>query len=238
MSVVHASHGGLTPASQAPAERAGDRRRHGPRGAGRANRRSTGRPWSPTTTASATGSPRWSPASTTSTPGSGVPAASRCPTPPRERRFRTATGKAKFTVDPIPYPDRARRAGCCCMTIRSHDQYNTTIYGLDDRYRGINGERRVVFVNPATSPRSAWSTARSSTSSASSGARPGSPPGSSSSPTTSPPAAPPRTTPKPTSSSPSTTSPTAAAPRPPNPSSSAWWRRGAERRKRPQSEDC
>jgi anaerobic selenocysteine-containing dehydrogenase len=34
------------------------------------------------------------------------------------------------------------------MTIRSHDQYNTTIYGLDDRYRGIRGERRVVFVNP------------------------------------------------------------------------------------------
>jgi anaerobic selenocysteine-containing dehydrogenase len=35
------------------------------------------------------------------------------------------------------------------MTIRSHDQYNTTIYGLDDRYRGIRAERRVVFVGPA-----------------------------------------------------------------------------------------
>ena len=35
------------------------------------------------------------------------------------------------------------------MTIRSHDQYNTTIYGLDDRYRGIRGERRVIFMNPA-----------------------------------------------------------------------------------------
>ncbi len=33
-------------------------------------------------------------------------------------------------------------------TIRSHDQFNTTIYGFDDRYRGISGERRVVFVNP------------------------------------------------------------------------------------------
>jgi anaerobic selenocysteine-containing dehydrogenase len=33
------------------------------------------------------------------------------------------------------------------MTIRSHDQYNTTIYGLDDRYRGIKNERRVVFMN-------------------------------------------------------------------------------------------
>ena len=35
------------------------------------------------------------------------------------------------------------------QTLRSHDQYNTTIYGLDDRYRGISGGRRVVFVNPA-----------------------------------------------------------------------------------------
>ena len=34
------------------------------------------------------------------------------------------------------------------MTIRTHDQYNTTIYGLDDRYRGIINERRVVFMNP------------------------------------------------------------------------------------------
>jgi anaerobic selenocysteine-containing dehydrogenase len=34
------------------------------------------------------------------------------------------------------------------MTIRSHDQYNTTIYGLDDRYRGVRNERRVVFMNP------------------------------------------------------------------------------------------
>jgi anaerobic selenocysteine-containing dehydrogenase len=35
------------------------------------------------------------------------------------------------------------------QTVRSHDQYNTTIYGLDDRYRGIKQGRRVVFVNPA-----------------------------------------------------------------------------------------
>ncbi len=34
------------------------------------------------------------------------------------------------------------------MTVRSHDQYNTTIYGLDDRYRGVKGERRVIFMNP------------------------------------------------------------------------------------------
>jgi anaerobic selenocysteine-containing dehydrogenase len=35
------------------------------------------------------------------------------------------------------------------QTLRSHDQYNTTIYGLDDRYRGVKGGRRVIFVNPA-----------------------------------------------------------------------------------------
>ena len=34
------------------------------------------------------------------------------------------------------------------MTIRSHDQYNTTIYGLNDRYRGVTGERKVIFMNP------------------------------------------------------------------------------------------
>jgi anaerobic selenocysteine-containing dehydrogenase len=34
------------------------------------------------------------------------------------------------------------------MTVRSHDQFNTTIYGLDDRYRGVHNERRVVFLNP------------------------------------------------------------------------------------------
>ena len=34
------------------------------------------------------------------------------------------------------------------QTVRSHDQYNTTVYGLDDRYRGVRCERRVVFVNP------------------------------------------------------------------------------------------
>ncbi|MNC52333.1 putative oxidoreductase [compost metagenome] len=35
------------------------------------------------------------------------------------------------------------------QTLRSHDQYNTTLYGLDDRYRGVKGMREVVFVNPA-----------------------------------------------------------------------------------------
>jgi anaerobic selenocysteine-containing dehydrogenase len=68
------------------------------------------------------------------------------PNPVRERRFPTETGRALFTVHPVPLPDLAPHQ-LLLTTIRSHDQYNTTIYGLDDRYRGIKGGRRVVFVN-------------------------------------------------------------------------------------------
>ena len=63
------------------------------------------------------------------------------------RTFKTGTGKAQFTVQPIPRIDLAP-GQLLMMTIRSHDQYNTTIYGLDDRYRGVYQERRVVFLNP------------------------------------------------------------------------------------------
>ncbi|MGW5105979.1 FdhF/YdeP family oxidoreductase [Nocardia sp. NPDC004123] len=69
------------------------------------------------------------------------------PHPPRdERRFVTHTGKANFVVNPlswVPVPD----GRLILQTMRSHDQYNTTIYGLDDRYRGVKGARRVLFVN-------------------------------------------------------------------------------------------
>lgn len=69
--------------------------------------------------------------------------------PPRDsREFRTTTGKANFSVQPlewVPVP----QGRLVLQTLRSHDQYNTTIYGLDDRYRGVKGGRRVVFVNPA-----------------------------------------------------------------------------------------
>jgi molybdopterin-dependent oxidoreductase alpha subunit len=68
------------------------------------------------------------------------------PNPGRDRTFGPADGRAKFTVASPPDlslpPGRLRM-----MTIRSHDQYNTTIYGLDDRYRGVRNERRVVFLN-------------------------------------------------------------------------------------------
>jgi molybdopterin-dependent oxidoreductase alpha subunit len=63
------------------------------------------------------------------------------------RTFKTGTGKARFTVQPIPRIELAPDQ-LLMMTIRSHDQYNTTIYGLDDRYRGVYQERRVVFMNP------------------------------------------------------------------------------------------
>ena len=64
----------------------------------------------------------------------------------RERRFTTATGKANFTVHELPDRDLAP-GQFLMMTIRSHDQFNTTIYGLDDRYRGVHNERRIVFLN-------------------------------------------------------------------------------------------
>ena len=70
----------------------------------------------------------------------------RLPSGARERRFETASGKASFTVLPLPDVEVAR-GELRMMTIRSHDQFNTTIYGLEDRYRGISGDRRVVLMN-------------------------------------------------------------------------------------------
>jgi molybdopterin-dependent oxidoreductase alpha subunit len=65
-----------------------------------------------------------------------------------ERRFDNAAGKALFTVHPIIPPDIPD--GCyLMMTIRSHDQFNTTIYSQKDRYRGISASRLVVFMHPA-----------------------------------------------------------------------------------------
>jgi molybdopterin-dependent oxidoreductase alpha subunit len=68
------------------------------------------------------------------------------PNPVRELDFPTDSGRARFTIHPVPA--RGLAPGQLVLTtIRSHDQYNTTIYGLDDRYRGIRGGRRVVFMN-------------------------------------------------------------------------------------------
>ncbi len=63
-----------------------------------------------------------------------------------KRKFNNKIGKAKFTVHPIPRHEM-EPGRYIMMTIRSHDQFNTHIYGLDDRYRGIYNGRRVVFMN-------------------------------------------------------------------------------------------
>ena len=63
-----------------------------------------------------------------------------------ELRFDTPTGKARFTIHPVPRHDLAP-GQFLLMTVRSHDQFNTTIYGQDDRYRGVKGGRRVVFLH-------------------------------------------------------------------------------------------
>jgi molybdopterin-dependent oxidoreductase alpha subunit len=68
------------------------------------------------------------------------------PNPPRNREFKTTDGRAHFTVHPLPQQE-LKPGQFLMMTMRSHDQFNTTIYGLDDRYRGIHNGRRVVFLN-------------------------------------------------------------------------------------------
>jgi molybdopterin-dependent oxidoreductase alpha subunit len=78
-----------------------------------------------------------------------IPGGFRLPLPPTLRVWNTASGKAEFLIFQgvaedieIAAPDVLKLA-----TIRSHDQYNTTIYSLDDRYRGVFGRRDVLFVN-------------------------------------------------------------------------------------------
>jgi len=80
-----------------------------------------------------------------------VPGGFRLPLPPTERIWKTPSGKAEFLLfkgleEDVPLPG----SGVLKLaTIRSHDQYNTTIYGLDDRYRGVFGRRDVLFMNEA-----------------------------------------------------------------------------------------
>lgn len=68
-----------------------------------------------------------------------------------ELRFNTASQKAEFNASALPtslFPNLDQDVPFTLQTLRSHDQYNTTIYGLDDRYRGVFGQREVVFINP------------------------------------------------------------------------------------------
>lgn len=77
------------------------------------------------------------------------PGGFRLPLAPTERKWLTPSGKAEFLLFPgiQEDPRLADPAVLTLTTLRSHDQYNTTIYGLDDRYRGIFGRRDVVFLN-------------------------------------------------------------------------------------------
>ena len=68
------------------------------------------------------------------------------PNPPREGKFPTDSGKAKFKVSPLE-EIKIDENQLLLTTIRSHDQFNTTVYDLHDRYRGINGSRRVILMN-------------------------------------------------------------------------------------------
>ncbi|MDD1012371.1 FdhF/YdeP family oxidoreductase [Pseudomonas rubra] len=73
-----------------------------------------------------------------------------------QRQWKTASGRANFKANALPddlLHERVRASGqvpdLIMQSMRSHDQYNTTIYGLDDRYRGVKGQRNVLFANEA-----------------------------------------------------------------------------------------
>jgi molybdopterin-dependent oxidoreductase alpha subunit len=67
--------------------------------------------------------------------------------PARERIFETPSGRAEFSVVPLPDDVDPGEGRLLLTTVRSHDQFNTTIYSNDDRYRGLKGLRTVVFMN-------------------------------------------------------------------------------------------
>ena len=78
-----------------------------------------------------------------------TPGGFRLPHPPRdERRFPTDDGKAHFNATTV-VARPIGRGELRLQTLRSHDQYNTTIYGHDDRYRGISGDRHIIMMNPS-----------------------------------------------------------------------------------------
>ena len=75
-----------------------------------------------------------------------IPGGFYLPNPPREGNFDTQSKKAHFTIATMEVP-QLKEDELMMMTIRSHDQFNTTVYGLNDRYRGIYNERRVILMN-------------------------------------------------------------------------------------------
>ena len=68
------------------------------------------------------------------------------PNSSREQKFTVPSGKAEFNIGKVK-EFNLKADEYVMMTIRSHDQFNTTIYGLNDRYRGVINERRVIFMN-------------------------------------------------------------------------------------------
>lgn len=80
-----------------------------------------------------------------------IPGGFRLPVPSAEREWKTPDGRAHFLPHraTVADPRRGDAEVLILTTVRSHDQYNTTIYGQDDRYRGVFGRRDVVFVNAA-----------------------------------------------------------------------------------------
>lgn len=75
------------------------------------------------------------------------PGGFRLPNAAARRTFRTASGRAGFSVNPLS-PIQLKPGQLLLQTFRSHDQFNTTVYGHDDRYRGIKNERRIIFMHP------------------------------------------------------------------------------------------
>jgi molybdopterin-dependent oxidoreductase alpha subunit len=67
--------------------------------------------------------------------------------PARERKFLTSSGHAEFWAGPVPDDVDPGEGRLMLTTVRSHDQFNTTIYSNDDRYRGLKGLRTVIFMN-------------------------------------------------------------------------------------------
>lgn len=81
-----------------------------------------------------------------------VPGGFRLPLPPTERVWPTPSGKAEFSIYQGVKEDAdvlGAEGVLRLITIRSHDQYNTTIYAMDDRYRGVFGRRDILFMNEA-----------------------------------------------------------------------------------------
>ncbi len=74
----------------------------------------------------------------------------------RDHVWHTSTAKAQFIAPSQPIHTPLADDLWMLTTVRSHDQYNTTIYALDDRYRNIHGERRVCFMHPDEIARLGW----------------------------------------------------------------------------------